>query len=90
MPTLNEFVEEVMGEHHLNYDVDKVIKKITDIARGQAVSGVAALSKDEVRDIVINFTNEDFKIPERPKPAPKPKPVETKKNIGEGYMEALF
>ena len=58
MPTLKEFVVNVLTENHLPGDPDEIIKKITEVARERAVqcgSGqVAFIDPEEVREMVIN------------------------------------
>lgn len=54
MPTLKEFVNDVLAQNNLQSDADQIIKLITDIAKERAVDNVAAISDDEVRDMVIN------------------------------------
>lgn len=54
MPTLKEFVNDVLLENNLTADADQIIKMINDIARERATDGVCAISDDEVRDMVIN------------------------------------
>lgn len=54
MPTLREFVDNVLLENNITSDPEEIIKQITSIARERATDGVAAISDDEVRDMVIN------------------------------------
>ena len=54
MPSLREFVVNVLTENNIQSDPDKIINEITKIARTRAVNNVAAISDDEVRDMVIN------------------------------------
>jgi len=54
MPTLREFVVNVLTENNIQSDPDEIIKQITDIAKNRAVNNVAAISDDEVKEMVIN------------------------------------
>ena len=54
MPTLREFVVDVLNANNITSDPDEIIKQITNIARERATQNVAVLSDDEVRDMVIN------------------------------------
>ena len=54
MPTLKEFVNDVLVENNIIADQDQIIKSITQIARGRAVDGCCAISDEEVRNMVIN------------------------------------
>ena len=54
MPTLREFVNGVLNENNIISDPDRIIKMITDIARERAIDHVAAISDDEVRQMVID------------------------------------
>lgn len=60
MPTLKEFVENVLAENNIQSDPDKIIEQITNIARNRAEKqddvrcSCAVISDDEVRDMVIN------------------------------------
>ena len=54
MPTLREFVVDVLNENNITSDPDEIIKQITEIARQRATNNVAAISDDEIRELVIN------------------------------------
>ena len=54
MPTLREFVNDVLTQNNIQSDADQIIEMITNIARERATDNVAAISDDEVRDMVIN------------------------------------
>ncbi len=54
MPTLREFVTDVLQQSGIQSDADEIIKQITDIARERAENNVAAISDEEVREMVIN------------------------------------
>lgn len=67
MPTLKEFVDGVLNENNIVADSEQIIKMITDIARQRAVDGCAAISDDEVRDMVINNADLANKLAEEEK-----------------------
>lgn len=67
MPTLREFVEQTLAENHLESNVDEIITKITEIARGRAVNSVAAISDEEVKEMVINNADLANKLAEERK-----------------------
>lgn len=54
MPTLKEFVNDVVVENNLIVDQEQIIKLITDIAKERAIDGCCAISDEEVREMVIN------------------------------------
>ena len=54
MPTLKEFVNDVLVENNIFADQDHIIKSFTQIAWGRAVDGCCAISDEEVRNMVIN------------------------------------
>ena len=54
MPSLREFVDNVLNENGLIADSEQIIKMITDIARERAVDNCSVISDDEVREMVIN------------------------------------
>lgn len=54
MPTLREFVDDVLAENNIQSDPEQIIRQITDIARTRAVNNVAAISDIEIREMVIN------------------------------------
>lgn len=67
MPSLKEFVNNVLNENNLVSDADQIIKMITDIAKERAIDGCAAISDDEVRDMVINNADLANKLNEEKK-----------------------
>lgn len=54
MPTLREFINTVLAENNMTSNTDEIIKMITKIAKERATDGCAAISDDEVREMVIN------------------------------------
>lgn len=56
--TLEEYVERVKIENALNIDTEKIIEKITDEARKKKSNNVACLSDEEVKQIILKFSNE--------------------------------
>lgn len=80
--TLREFVERVKIENSLTHDTDKLINSITDVARKQKQGNVACLSEDEVKNIILNYKEDDSKE--------ETKPVEDKKVNNETEQLSLF
>ena len=80
--TLREFVERVKIENSLTHDTDKLINSITDVARKQEQGNVACLSEDEVKNIILNYKEDDSKE--------ETKPVENKKVNNETEQLSLF
>lgn len=80
--TLREFVERVKIENSLTHDTDKLINSITDVARKQEQGNVACLSEDEVKNIILNYKEDDSKE--------ETKPVEDKKVNNETEQLSLF
>ena len=54
MPSLREFVDQTLQANSLEGNADEIIKQITEVARGRAVNGCAAISDEEVREMIIN------------------------------------
>lgn len=54
MPTLMEFVDKVMIENHIASNAEEIIKLIKDVARQRQVKGVAVISDDEIKEMVVN------------------------------------
>ena len=54
MPTLREFVDQTLQANNLQGDPDEIIRQITEVARGRAVNNCAAISDEEVREMIIN------------------------------------
>ena len=64
MPTLKEFVTQTLNVNNIQGDPDKIVKKITEIARQRAVNNVAAISDEEVSEMVINHAELANKLKE--------------------------
>ena len=64
MPTLIEFINDVLQKENITGDPDKIAKQIEDIARQRAVNNVAAISDEEVREMVINNAELSLKLAE--------------------------
>ena len=64
MPTLIEFIKDVLQKENITGDPEKIAKQIEDIARERAVNNVAAISDEEVREMVINNAELSMKLAE--------------------------
>ena len=67
MPTLREFVVNVLAENNITSDPDEIIKQITEVARQRATNQVACISDEEVREMVINNADLAARIAEEKK-----------------------
>lgn len=67
MPTLKEFIQQVLEENNMTSDVDTIAQQITDIARERQTDGCAAISDEEVREMVINNAELASKLAEEKK-----------------------
>lgn len=95
---LNEFVADCLIEKHWDLDkLDKTISAVKDYAKTKAVNNCAILTDEDVKNFVMNLTEENLKDApvELPKPStkktePKPEPKPKKEKKEEIEMVALF
>lgn len=71
MPTLKEFIKNVLQKENIKGDVDKIAKEIEKEARKQAVHGIACICDEEVREMTINIAELMLKNPDAYKDKPK-------------------
>lgn len=64
MPTLKEFIKNVLQKENIEGDVDKIAKEIEKEARKQAVHGIACICDEEVREMTINIADLMLKNPD--------------------------
>ena len=64
MPTLKEFIKNVLQKENIKGDVDKIAKEIEKEARKQAVHGIACICDEEVREMTINIADLMLKNPD--------------------------
>ena len=83
MPTLKEFIADVLKKENLQGDVNKIAKEIEKEARKQAVNGIACICDEEVREMTINIADLMLKNPD----AYKDKPKKETKHIDEEVVE---
>ena len=55
MPTLNEFIQKTLIENNLTFNVTDIEKFIVSEAKKRAKNNVAAISSEEVRQMIIEF-----------------------------------
>lgn len=85
MPTLKEFIKNVLQKENIEGDVDKIAKEIEKEARKQAVHGIACICDEEVREMTINIADLMLKNPD----AYKDKPKKETKHINEEVVEEV-
>ena len=85
MPTLKEFIADVLKKENLQGDVNKIAKEIEKEARKQAVNGIACICDEEVREMTINIADFMLKNPD----AYKDKPKKETKHIDEEVVEKV-
>lgn len=85
MPTLKEFIKDVLQKENIKGDVDKIAKEIEKEARKQAVNGIACICDEEVREMTINIADLMLKNPD----AYKDKPKKETKHIDEEVVEKV-
>lgn len=85
MPTLKEFIKNVLQKENIHGDVDKIAKEIEKEARKQAVNGIACICDEEVREMTINIADLMLKNPD----AYKDKPKKETKHIDEEVVEEV-
>lgn len=88
MPTLKEFIADVLKKENLYGDVNKIAKEIEKEARKQAVHGIACICDEEVREMTINIADLMLKNPDAYK-EDKPKPKKVEEVIEEETEEAI-
>lgn len=64
MPTLKEFIKNVLQKENIEGDVDKIAKEIEKEAKKQAVNGIACICDEEVREMTINIADLMLKNPD--------------------------
>lgn len=64
MPTLNEFIADVLKKENIPGNIEEIANQIEDIARERAVNNIAAISDEEVRELVINNAELSVKLAE--------------------------
>lgn len=85
MPTLKEFIKNVLQKENIHGDVDKIAKEIEKEARKQAVHGIACICDEEVREMTINIADLMLKNPG----AYIDKPKKETKHINEEVVEEV-
>lgn len=88
MPTLKEFIADVLKKENLYGDVDKIAKEIEKEAKSRAINGIACICDEEVREMTINIADLMLKNPDAFK-EDKPKPKKVEKVIEEETEEAI-
>lgn len=88
MPTLKEFIADVLKKENLYGDVNKIAKEIEKEARKRAVHGIACICDEEVREMTINIADLMLKNPDAYK-EDKPKPKKVEEVIEEETEEAI-
>lgn len=88
MPTLKEFIADVLKKENLQGDVDKIAKEIQKEAKSRAINGIACICDEEVREMTINIADLMLKNPDAYK-EDKPKPKKVEKVIEEETEEAI-
>ena len=59
--TLKEFIKKTLFENNLNHDPDKVEKSIKEEVKKQAVNGVAAISDEDVKKMILEYKPKEQK-----------------------------
>lgn len=88
MPTLKEFIADVLKKENLQGDVNKIAKEIQKEAKSRAINGIACICDEEVREMTINIADLMLKNPDAYK-EDKPKPKKVEKVIEEETEEAI-
>ena len=99
--TLKEFVEKTLLENNIEGNADEIIDKITDIARQRQKNNVAAISSEEVAEMVINHAELSVKLAdekaekekqekEKARKEKLEKELEKERKAGNGEQTALF
>lgn len=99
--TLKEFVEKTLLENNIEGNADEIIDKITDIARQRQKNNVAAISSEEVAEMVINNAELSAKLAkekadkkkleeEKTRQEKLKKELEKERKAGNGEQTALF
>lgn len=88
MPTLKEFIADVLKKENLYGDVNKIAKEIQNEAKSRAINGIACICDEEVREMTINIADLMLKNPDAYK-EDKPKPKKVEKVIEEETEEAI-
>ena len=99
--TLKEFVEKTLLENNIQGDADVIVDKITDIARQRQKNSMAAISSDEVAEMVINNAELSAKLArekadkkkledEKTRQEKLKKELEKERKAGNGEQTALF
>lgn len=85
MPTLKEFIADVLKKENLYGDVNKIAKEIQNEAKSRAINGIACICDEEVREMTINIADLMLKNPD----AYKDKPKKETKHIDEEVVEKV-
>lgn len=85
MPTLKEFIADVLKKENLYGDVNKIAKEIQNEAKSRAINGIACICDEEVREMTINIADLMLKNPD----AYKDKPKKETKHIDEEVVEEV-
>lgn len=88
MPTLKEFIADVLKKDNLYGDVNKIAKEIQNEAKNRAINGIACICDEEVREMTINIADLMLKNPDAYKEE-KPKPKKVGKIVEEETEEAI-
>lgn len=88
MPTLKEFIADVLKKENLYGDVNKIAKEIQNEAKSRAINGIACICDEEVREMTINIADLMLKNPDAYK-EDKPKPKKVEEVIEEETEEAI-
>lgn len=85
MPTLKEFIADVLKKENLIGDVNKIAKEIQNEAKSRAINGIVCICDEEVREMTINIADLMLKNPD----AYKDKPKKETKHIDEEVAEEV-
>lgn len=88
MPTLKEFIADVLKKENLYGDVNKIAKEIQNEAKSRAINGIACICDEEVREMTINIADLMLKNPDAYKEE-KPKPKKVEEAVEEETEEAI-
>lgn len=90
MPTLKEFIADVLKKENLYGDVNKIAKEIQKEAKSRAINGIACICDEEVREMTINIADLMLKNPDAYKEdKPKPKKAEEVEEETEEAIEEV-
>lgn len=59
MPTLNEFIQKTLIENNLTFNASDIEKFVVSEAKKRAKNNVAAISDEEVRQMIIGYKTDE-------------------------------